>query len=254
MPLVLLIIGAVAIVVGVVLFFSRRGAQAKSRLMADVPTFDAGKLSELPSDMLIEVKGTLRCDDSLTGELSERSCMYYRSRVVREYEEQERDSKGDLKTVRRSETVASNERSTAFYVEDATGRVRVNPGDADFDAVEVVDRFEPNTSESGFSLSLGGMSCNVAGNNRTLGYRYTESIIPVDGPVYVLGVLREDGTIGAPAKGRKDQKFLISYRSEEALQADLSKQSTWLGVGAGGAIALGVILIIAGIVMGIAGV
>jgi hypothetical protein len=55
---------------------------------------------------------------------------------------------------------------------------------------QVVDRFERGTGGVGSSISLGGATINLVGGERTLGYRYTESILPVATPVYVLGTVR----------------------------------------------------------------
>jgi E3 ubiquitin ligase len=58
----------------------------------------------------------------------------------------------------------------------------------------------------------------LAGWPSTIGYRYVEGILPLDAPVYVLGVAREDGHIGAPADEGGEKRFLISHRSEEQLE------------------------------------
>jgi hypothetical protein len=77
----------------------------------------------------------------------------------------------------------------------------------------------------------------LGGGARTLGYRYAESVLRVDEPVYVLGVLQEDGQIGSPAESERDKRFLISYRSEEQLERKYGKSARWLGL-----IALGLFL------------
>ncbi len=93
----------------------------------------------------------------------------------------------------------------------------------------------------------GGATINLGGGERTLGYRYTESILAVDAPVYVLGTVREDGGIGGPITGDEGQRFLISHRSEEALGQSLGKTVLWLGVGGIAALVLGVVLLAIGI-------
>ena len=84
---------------------------------------------------------------------------------------------------RRERTVSDDEHSVPFYVEDATGRMRVRPDGAEVDAEKVVDRFED--AEAGFFSSK-------------LGDRYVEEILAVDAPVYVLGVVGAGGEVGAP--------------------------------------------------------
>lgn len=82
---------------------------------------------------------------------------------------------------------------------------------------------------------------------RTLSYRYTESILPVDASIYVLGTLQENGEIGNPPPENEEQRFVISYRSEEALVENLSKNALWLSLGAIGAFILGVLSLLIGV-------
>lgn len=79
---------------------------------------------------------------------------------------------------------------------------------AEVDAEQVVDRFERTTGGEGPSISFGGTTLQLGEDERTIGYRYTESILPVDGSDYVLGVLQENGEIGAPPPESKGQRFV----------------------------------------------
>jgi len=63
----------------------------------------------------------------------------------------------------------------------------------------------------------------------------------------VLGTVQEDGRIGASQSGEEGHRFVVSYRSEEALGQSLGKTALWLGMGGAGALVLGVILLVAGI-------
>jgi hypothetical protein len=60
---------------------------------------------------------------------------------------------------------------------------------------------------------------------RTLGYRKIEEAVLVGYPVYVLGVLQDDGSIGRPPEGSRLREFLISARSEEELATSLRRRS-----------------------------
>ena len=70
----------------------------------------------------------------------------------------------------------------------------------------------------------------------------------MDAPVYVLGTVQEDGGIGAPS-GDEGPRFVVSHRSEEELGQSLGKTVLWLGVGAIGAIVVGVVLLVIGIIV-----
>jgi hypothetical protein len=206
------------------------------------------------------------------------SCACYISRVTREFVRSSGSSSDDdtpgshHSRQTGSETLSKNARAVPFFVEDSTGRVEVHPQGAEVDAQEVVDRFEPSASPG---FTLGGDLVPFDEDVNTLGYRYTESILPIDSPVYVLGVVREDGGIGAgpepvdatveglpvmkggelaytlPSSRDKERRFVISHRSEEALGQDLARMLFWMAVAAVGALAVGVIVAVAGILLAI---
>src|SRR5215207_5590819 len=175
------------------------------------------------------------------------SCAYYSSKVVREYLERDYDDDDDVGgSDRRSEVVAQNEQFAPFSVEDGTGSVAVNAEGAEVDAKQVVNRFERNTGSEGPSISLGGATIHLGGGERTLEYHYTESILPADAPVYVLGTVQEGDGIGTPS-GDEGHRFVVSDRSEEVLEQSLGKTVLWLGVGSLGALVVSVILLAVGI-------
>jgi len=239
---------AVWVAAGGLLIYRRRQLR-KTKLMSQVETSGAGAVSGAAPGTLVELKGTLRCDEPLTSEMAEHTCAYYLSQVIREYEETDRDPDGDQRTHRRSEVVASNERIAPFVVEDETGTVRVRGEGAEVDALTVMNRFERDTG-GGSNITLGGLTVNLGGGERTIGYRYEESILKLDSPVYVLGAVQEDGEIGAPPEGDKDKRFLISYRSEEQLEKKYRSNAFWLALIAVGLFFFGGIFVVVGLLVG----
>ena len=245
--LILMLFAVILWIAGGVLLYFRRQAQQKASVMGQTETSGAAEVSGVSPGTQIEVKGTLRCEEPLESEMAGRLCAYYSSSVTREYTEPDYDDDDVGGSNRRTETVAQNERFAPFSVEDGTGSVPVNAEGADVDAEQVVNRFERHTGGNGPSISLGGTTLQLGGGERTIGYRYEESILPVDAPVYVLGVVREDGGIGGPSG--EDQRFVVSYRSEEALGQSLGRNVLWLGLGAIGAFVVGVFLALIGLVV-----
>lgn len=241
--LILLLFAVIFLVAGGVLLYFRRRMQQKSALMSQTETSSASDVSDLSPGTLVEVKGTLRCDESLTSEMAGETCAYYRATVTREYLERDHGD-NDTGSDRRSEVLSQVERFAPFTVEDESGRTPVNAEGAEVDARQVMDQFERD-ADSGFTL--GGIPIRFGDSKRTIGYRYTESILPVDAPVYVLGTVRDNGEIGAPPAQDKQQRFVISHRSEEDLSQSLGKSVLWLGIGAIGAFVLGVVLLVIGI-------
>ena len=75
--------------------------------------------------------------------------------------------------------------------------------------------------------------------------------MPLDAPVYVLGVAREDGHIGAPSDEGGEKRFLISHRSEEQLEKNYKRSALLLGCLAVALFLFGSIFVIIGVVAGI---
>jgi E3 Ubiquitin ligase len=152
--LILLLFAIIFLVAGGVLLYLRNKNKQKAALMGRTETSNASDVSGLAPGTLVEVKGTLRCEEPLTSEMAGEGCAYYSSKVVREYLERDYDD-DDAGSDRRSEVVAQNEQVAPFTVEDETGSVAVNAEGAEVDAREVVNRFERNTGGDGPSISLG---------------------------------------------------------------------------------------------------
>ena len=243
--LILLLFAVIFLVAGIALLYFRNKNKQKAALMGQTQTSSASDVSGLAPGTLVEVTGTLRCEEPLSSEMAGEKCAYYSSKVIREYMERDYDD-DDVGSDRRSEVVAHNEQFAPFVVEDSTGTVAVNAEGAEMDAKQVVNRFERNTGSEGPSISLGGTTIHLGGGERTLGYRYTETILPVDAPVYVLGTVQQGGGIGTPSCD-EDHRFVVSHRSEEALGQSLGKTVLWLGVGGIASIAVGVVLLAVGI-------
>ena len=232
------------------LLYNRRKQLRKTDLMRRVQTSQTAEVSGFSAGTPVEVKGFLRCEEPLESEMAGHECAYYLSQVIREYSETHRDSDGHLQTRRRSEVMASNERFAPFVVEDDSGMVGIRGEGAEVDALEVMNRLENDTGEEG-SFTLGGLTVNLGGGARTIGYRYVESILPVDAPVYVLGTAREDGHLGAPAEEDGEERFLISHRSEEQLEKKYRRSALLLGLIAVGLFVFGTVFIVVGVLAGI---
>ena len=246
--LILLLFAVIFLVAGGVLLYFRNRTKQKSALMSQTETSNASDIGGIAPGTLVEVKGTLRCDEPLTSEMAEKTCAYYSSTVTREYLRDDYNDDNDVGSDRRTEIIAQNVQFAPFMVEDDSGFVGIHTEGAEVDARQVMNRFDRNTGNEG-SFSLGGMSVNLGGGERTIGYRYTESILPVDESVYVLGAVQEGGTIGAPHSVEKGNRFVVSHRSEEAHTQSLGKTALWLGVGGAAALVLGVVLLVVGIIV-----
>lgn len=188
-------------------WFARK-QEAKGRalsLTAQVPvaqlTSDAASVAQElgPGSFRQEVKirGQVACDAPLTAELSRISCVSYRFTVTREYEEVlwERDAQGNTvqRTHRKSETVASQEVSVPFWLDDGTGRILVHPDHAKIDRIQSHSSFQPASSQ-GAGFAVGSFVLNLGIQpGGTLGYRYEEHCLPLGQEVTVVAEAGDEG-------------------------------------------------------------
>jgi len=240
----MLILGIVIAVIGVIVFIVRTGQVKKGELIAGTETSRVGELLETAKSVaqeigagsfnqFVEIKGTTVCNAPLTSELARVPCVHYSLTVTREWEETYWDKDSEGRSVQRtrsgSDIVASNNRSTIFYVDDGTGRVRVNPEGAELIKEKAFSQFQPGEAQGStlrigaFSFNIENIGVNLGGGRRTLGYRYEEHIIPVGKPVYILGEASDaSGKLTIIKPTEKSKKLLISVKSEEELMKSVS--------------------------------
>ena len=155
-----------------------------------------------------EATGVIECDASLSGPLSGQACVAYSHSLA--WEEwgkpgmfDKRSGTSDL-VYRSGGTEFDDRRAPTFWVRDASGRVLVDPINAELDLQPIDSNYEVVTASYGDS------------ERRT---RREEKALPLGQQVYVLGYLAERQ--GQPVIQRHvsnpSKKFLISYRSEQAL-------------------------------------
>ncbi len=256
------IVGVVLVLIGVGLFLAASSQKKKLDLMQGTQTSTAAELASLAQSVakdigagsfaeVAEVKGTIRCASPLVSELANAPCVHYAMHVTREYEETywDTDSKGNRvqKHRRGSETVSENTRSCAFEVEDATGRITVDPSGAAMTGEKAYDRFEPGEPRSP-NLNIGRWrfdlgSVTLGSGRRTLGYKYEETIVPVGKPIYVLGEASDaGGSLSVRKPTKKGASFIVSLKSEEELTRSAAGSTKGLTIGAAIAAAAGVVV------------
>ena len=238
-----------------------RSAEASTaKELSEAASYVAERLGEAGSfSRIANLNGTVKSDAPLISEVAQQPCVYYEMRVTREYEEfrgiHSRRARRVRRPRRRSETVASNSQRIPFTIEDATGRIAVDPEQADIDGVKVVDRFEPASSPGGsllrfgaFSIDLGNQPFGLASGSRTLGYHLQEKLIPTERRVYVLGEARDDAGKLAIQKPREQGKeFIISLKSQDELISSTESAMKWLMAAVVTSGAAGAGLIVAGL-------
>ena len=203
-------------------------------LAATVPvaelTQDAGSVaSELGAGSFrqdVKLRGHIVCDSPLVAELSHTACVSYRFSVTREYEEVlwEKDARGNSvqRIHRKSEVVASHETSTAFWLDDGTGRILVHPDQAKVERIKSHSSFQPAaTFHTG--VGVGSFVLNRVHPGGTIGYRYEEECLPVGQEITVVAEAGDEGgelALRKPEASHAD--FLVTPRSFREL-ADRGK-------------------------------
>ena len=206
-------------------------------------------------EQIAEIKGVIECDNPIESEIAKQPCVYYSMAITRKWEEDyhernQQTGRDEKKTRQGSETVASNTRSVPFMVRDDTGAILVNPNSADIEGEKAIDRFEAHTGRSGGTISFGGFSFSLGGlssggNRRTLGYNFTETILPLKRKVFVLGAASDmAGELTLQKPREKDKDFLISLKSEEEILTSSKSGMTWSLVGAIACALIGLVLIV----------
>lgn len=269
--MVVSVIGVILIVVGVVCIFMKKSSQKRLMALSLTDTYTAAKLIELQKAIagemgagsfrqLAEVRGAVECPDPLTAELSKEKCIYYRSDVDIEYEENyyeenPQTKRRELRTRRTSENITSVERGADFYVKDETGKVRVNPAGAEFDLIKSVDRFEPASSVNyangairwgNFSFSVGSFDYMREGR-KILGYKFTEHIFPLKQKVFVIGEATDSmGEVQIAKPSDSEGVFVITNKSEEQLSKEAKSSAQTFDIISKICIPLGAIMAVAG--------
>ena len=205
----------------------RRKASRDRELMAATPTSKAAEVAALAPGTLVELKGMLRCTAPLRGEFSGQSCVYYKADTIEERTEYRSNSDGRRERHHSTHLVSSNCRTAPCVVEDESGRVALHIEGATVEGDQVLNRTEP---------AVGGV-LGAVGNLVTGGHterRYIETILAHDIPVYVLGEVQPDHSVGKPRSGSKNSSFVVSKRSEEQRSDELAGSVTlyyWLAIG-----------------------
>ncbi|NEQ30992.1 MAG: hypothetical protein F6K04_08305 [Leptolyngbya sp. SIO4C5] len=233
------VIGIILLIVGIVLFFVQR--QQKSRAFSlksarRVTVAELGKTAEAIAAEIgggdwrdyVKLWGQIEAPQPLVSELKQTPCVYYSFKVQREYEETvtTKDAEGNTqrKTERRSETVASNQQSVPFYLQDDTGKIWVDPDQAEIETVSGLNEFRPGDPSAGM-LQMGKFSLTLGqSDRRTLGYRYTEAVLPAERKILVVGEVSDHtGTLTLGKPTQTDKKYIISLKTDDVLTANADR-------------------------------
>ncbi|NES81622.1 MAG: hypothetical protein F6K10_09555 [Moorea sp. SIO2B7] len=224
--MIIFIIAFILLLIAVSLVFQRRDVLNEIRAIKMTKTSTVKELQDISYSIKnelgiagafkeqVEIKGIIHSNNPITAELSKRPCVYARTQVMEKYKKTYYDD-GERKTREGFNTLADNTLQINFYLEDGTGKIQVNPNEAEIELIEVVNRYELNNNQS----------TQGSDDKRILGYQYNEWILPLDMKVYVLGEISDsEGKLVIQKPLDNQSQFLITHKSEEqVLQEKQSK-------------------------------
>jgi hypothetical protein len=206
------------------LFASLRACRRK-RLIDNLPT----SKTQGVFIGLVELKGTAECEQPVGSYLAEAPCVYYfydiEEQWTRSVTETESDGRGGTRTVTRTQSgwksVASQTASIPFYIKDDTGSLLIRPEGARIEAMRVFTQ----TCTAADPLFYGKGPPYLIMDSDGI-RRFTENIIPMHAPLFIVGQARERQDVVAPeiVTDPTASDFLISVRSEKQVSGGLGWQ------------------------------
>ncbi|MBA3708936.1 MAG: LemA family protein [Planctomycetes bacterium] len=223
-----LLITAIAVLAALGCIWGAMRCERRWRLVHDLPT---SKTTGVFIG-LVELAGKAQAAQPLTSPLAELACVYHRWSVDEHWSrtvvERYTDSKGTSCTRVRHDsgwtTVASGGDQMAFILRDDAGEVQVVPEGADVTPLSTMD--QQCTTDDPMYYGKGPAEAVGNSDHRR---RFTESAIPIDTPLYVIGQARERTDVVAAEIARDPLAplFVISARGE----AGVSSRFYWSALG-----------------------
>jgi len=223
---------------GVVFYFGMKKASLRSHVI-DTPT---SRIGGLAGGEFAEVKGRAEADMPLATPYGGVECIYYRHKRERKEWRRSYSSSSSSRGRYKWRTIDNREEHCIFYVNDDTGRIKVLPAKASFDAQRLVKEHVSGGGSAGGGI-LGGI-VNVATSLSGAGdERVTEYAIPAGTEVYAIGDVSRRGEDLFLDKDMTGILF-VSYRSEEELTSNLWWKAMGLRIAGGVVIAAGLAMIV----------
>lgn len=203
----MIVVGVILLLIGLYLFFDHRNQHQKLFSIKAARPMTAAELVSMAGAVAAEIGGgswrdyvklwgEVKADEPLYSDHKKEPCIHFESEVTRQYEAKNDDGKIEKK----SERLSYNQQSISFWLSDRTGKVKIDPAGAAIETIAIMDEFRQERSGT------------------TLGYRYTESVLPVGREILVVGAVSDltgEVIIGQPVQS--DHKYIISLKNEEML-------------------------------------
>ncbi|APR87368.1 hypothetical protein A7982_12717 [Minicystis rosea] len=223
----LIVVAVAAVVAGIL-------NQMKAKKILAAPFKKTGEIAQNPQ--VADAKGTVSCEGAmvvqqpLMAPCSGKPCVYYEVELIRSWEKTVQTENG-LKTEKGTTSISTNRQGSQIQINDGSGPVGADfRQDVDCDMEK---SFEQMQNVSYGDVVFGQYRAHVAydgGDQRTVGVKAVEKIVPAQGNIFVMGKLaggvitKQDGMLG---------KLLASTKGRDALLG-ATKRNAMIGFIVGG--------------------
>ena len=216
----LVAVAIIAVVIGIL-------QQMKAKKILAAPFKKTGEIAQNPQ--VADAKGTISCEGAmvvqqpLTAPCSGKPCVYYEVELIRQWEKTVQTENG-LKTEKGTKSISTNKAGSQFYLNDGSGPVGVDARE-DLDC-DMEKAFEQMQNVSYGDVVFGQYRAHVSydgGDERTVGIKCVEKLVPAQGNLFVLGKLgagvitKTDGMLGKLMASTKGREKLLGATKRNAL-------------------------------------
>ncbi len=230
---ILLVIGLIALVVGIVFFL-------KMKRMAAAPFRKTGEIAANPgvadAKGMISTEGQIVAQNAIRAPCSGQPCLYYEIAVEREWEKMVTTQQGTKKQTGTTK-VTTNKGGAIFQLNDGSGPVTVDAREGvDADLAKSHEQKVPIGMMVPGEIVFGQMRMQTPvnlGPERTTAFKATEKILAAQGNLYACGKLT-NGTIAKPGW----TSLILSHKGRDALLGS-TKTKAFAGIIVGALFTLG---------------
>jgi len=223
---------------GLLSFFRGFRIYREYRILEDTPEIPIRSIAM----GLVHIHGKAQSDQLIPSPVTKTPCLFYKVDI----EKYQKDSRGNGSW----NHYRTDINGVRFHLEDATGKVLVDPFNAEYDLLETVKR-KTDSSLASYAESIGsggggsiasslsqltlGGSWNLSGGSWSGGlsgqFRFTEYCILKDHWYDLTGTCVENPTPqdehdrNLIMKGQNEPTYLISWRAEKAIEATLRNRA-----------------------------
>lgn len=216
----LIFVALVALIIGIL-------QQMKAKKILAAPFKKTGEIAQNPQ--VADAKGTISCEGAIVTQqpvmapCSGKPCIYYEIELIRHWEKTVQTENG-LKTEKGTTSISTNKVGSQVYLNDGSGPVGADfRQDVDCDMEK---SFEQMQNVAWGDVMFGQYRTHVphdGGDNRTVGVKAVEKIIPAQGNIFVMGklvagvVTKTDGLLGKLIASTKGREKLLGATKRNAI-------------------------------------